>query len=306
LTSKGSKKITPRPSKPRQPDYFTFGLPEKHLADPPWHKVCAEEWVDSLKKAEKATAGENFWEGERAAKELDKLGHLASLMDAEVERTRKTLRLVFREVEIYRYLRKRSVEINREFHEAEGLLTATLRKLRNFSSKHSSPAATTHIVGPLANEAQKALQRLPTEREQYWEECLDFTPRERLQPRINRKALEHGNEREIYLLPDWAVELECAVFNWKIPRDMTKRANLDTRLQMRLAAAFRLYLPDVSWRTIARLVVLTYICTQLVRTENGEIILPDGGGEVTVMKVEKKIYKAMPAPDANPDAFFQA
>jgi hypothetical protein len=153
------------------------------------------------------------------------------------------------------------------------------------------------------------LENLPQKKDQFWSESVQYTPAEFSQPFFDWEALQRGEQKVEYMAPPFVAELDYAAYGWKIPDSITKRANLDTRLQIRLAVAFRLRLKRATWRTISRLVVLTYLCSGLARDCSGKLIFTmrtdPKEKDLTVKSIERNVYKALPDKDVNRDEFFE-
>src|SRR5207248_4029738 len=112
------------------------------------------------------------------------------------------------------------------------------------------------------------------QKRQFWDKCLTYTPDELQQPWLEFKALRRGATKPEYPVPEWVIKSDYAAFNWKIPFSIpTKRVNLDTRLQIHLAAVLRYHFPKLSLRTVARLVMLLYVCGGLVRETENRLVL---------------------------------
>lgn len=299
--------------KPRRPDFITI---------PPSADLIAEEsrrenefrdrWKKELERARKTLnsgrGANDFWEGEQAVKELERLGYFQRLLILPVdEETNRLFEMMLREITIYRSLCTRGVEINREFVRLSKFLPKLLSKLREFKAGAN---ITKPVVDQLSAQIREFREQLPQKKEQFWSESLGYSPTELAQPYYDAEALERGEQKIEYIAPESAAELDEAAFNWKIPSTLSKRANLDTRLQIRLAVAFNLWRPDLSWRTTSRLVVLTYICTGLAKEVKDNLLivsrLEARDAKLTARTVEKKLNKARPDPDADPDAWLLA
>lgn len=282
-----------------RPRFVTVGV--SHEWDPPpWVASFVSAWIRSLENPV-TDDDQSLWEEASAVRELKESKYLLFLTSFEAELSRRMFRQIIREIDIYRNLYDCGIAINEDFGQLKRLLELFGRKLRKFKAKAIGAAA---IGKDLNAHIRNIIDGLPKAEEEFWRDALDFTESELQHPMFEADAVERGHVKAHYMLPEWVAELEHAAFHWKVPKTFTKRANLDTRLQIRLAVVFRLYLPTVTWRTIARLVALAYICADLALVRNGCLFVPGSKSSLEVVKIEKKIHNSRPSADRDPDEYF--
>jgi len=85
--------------------------------------------------------------------------------------------------------------------------------------------------------------------------------------------------------------------NFRYPEKLTRRIDLDFRIQVRMALILILYLDlkntGISLMTIARLVVLIYICADLTKVEGDELQIRDTKRPLTVQAVHERLDEAL-------------
>jgi len=288
-----NRKTNPRPS---QPDRGDLNSREQFQgwSIPDWFSSFEKQWQDSLEGAQKLRPN-SFWEGKTAAKNLESVGYLAELNNFKSLKTYNLLRVLAREIEIYDNLYGLSLTINRDGVRLKNLLRKVAKDIASFKGRAESPYKS-EFVRPLANLVNQMNSELSQRLASLKERLQDSPASEFARGFVDAAAWDRGEDVEIeYATPVFALEMDSAVSGWKIP-SVTKTANLDTRRQLRLAAAVKYYFPRASWPTIARLVVLAHICADLVKVKNGQLILRETGSSLTVPKLEKKILKARPRP----------
>jgi hypothetical protein len=201
------------------------------------------------------------WEGQRAVMELKRHGDCMGFVLCRPNRgvmPREMLRLVLVEVRAYEESKR---AWQREFKTAELFLSDIYRQTMGWSGKTQDAT----------------LKKL-----------LENTAAEIENQRVELKRYRDG------ILPVGYFEM----FWERFPRAdvITRRIDIDTRLQLQLAKIFRTFLrkdDGVSTITIARMVVLVYkICSLAVeRQSEGHLCLPGGKRKITVRNVEEKLRR---------------
>src|SRR5262249_2269541 len=231
----------------RKPDFIVVG--DWHEWDPPWWTPAfIYEWVISLEEPFTSDS-ESYWEKASAVRELKVLDYLVRLTSFSSDQTRRMLRLVIREIDIYRNLYDTSLSIKLDFRRFERMLQLFRLKLDKFTADTETKKIT-EAANELSSDIQNMLEQLPIAQSEFWRDAVDLTESELRHPMWRWEARERGEPRPQYMIPDWVGQLDYEAPCWKMPKVLTKRANLDTRLQVRLAVVFHLYLPRLSWRTI--------------------------------------------------------
>jgi hypothetical protein len=307
------KEMMPGKRKVRSFVHISF-LPGPPSADE-WKRDFLRDWRESLIKADKLrlsrrSGEEDFWEGDKAAADIAKFRYSDQLLYQQGEDASRFLLQVVREIEICRTFYTDTVAINKEFARLEEVLRSTTKKLKKFTSR-SLPIVTRRVARSVTEDIESTIRDLPQLKNEFWDKSLEYTTSELRQLWVELKNLKDNESQVEYSAPDWVAEVDAAVFNWKLPTQPRKRDNLDTRLQVRLAAIIRCHFPELPMRTVARLVTLMYICADLAKVREGHLFVVRSGAhkpkknELTVAKVEKKLNNAAPGPGADPDAFWR-
>jgi hypothetical protein len=238
------------------------------------------------------------WEAPRAIGELSR----RSLLSAA------TLEMLFadeivREAEVYEKHRQCVAAFNSVYAEAERLLQETENTLvahaRDFRKRLPVPTGAvisdhfSQLAESVANE-RKEFSNLKTKR---WTEALKTYP-----------LREEDTQNSIWVFADSGMPMELeydAALRRLIERSealpqtskLIRGFDLDRRFQLRIAAILARALPRVSKMTVARLVVLTYICAQLVEVKGG-VRIPGTKRLLTPTGVYQKIKGVASRPAA--------
>jgi hypothetical protein len=227
-----------------------------------------QKWVAEF-EAQRLSANlhDDFWEGATAYKELTTPINLLMLLVPDTDPAEfpftSLFELLWREIEGYRRLAGQIVPGNQELPAAKKVLAGILDQLEDLETA-SQIGQVTQLLQNLRLQVQNGLTSLEEARESWLKDLLK-----------QYKTIDsEGNEiwvaadktdLSLPLLPP-DVELREKLFSdFADPRHPGTNREFDTIAQARMAAVFRQYLPleNVSLYTIARLVVLSYICADL-------------------------------------------
>lgn len=311
----------------RQPVYMTFPVADDQLATQVQESRnrFLQLWKDSFEDVnrqleakrgivKRRTIDHEYWEGVEAIEELKSKGYIEHLREPTEGDLKGLFGTLLREIEIYRDLYGQIIEIKDEFRRTADLLSRLRQTLRKFDAAMMKPGTQTYIPRPLIvgliQDVENSLQILASKQKQFLNQSLAYTTTELTQPFVVVQLPQDTRGKLEYFVPASVAELDHAMFGWKIPEDVTTRANLDTRLQMRLARLFCLRLTGLSWATASRLVILSYICAGLAAECAGKLVIrgssAEGGSDrqLTVFMLEKKRQKLKPNQDLDSDAYF--
>jgi hypothetical protein len=195
------------------------------------------------------------------------------------------LTMILRDIDIYRAIKGRVVETNKNLQQA----IAGVRKFKKelWSFERRVPAHALNTAQAYLDEAQGVLE---VEAKDYWSVHLDPLARER------QREFSISDPNIVKL--SWYFQRDALLARLRVPTALSKEKNVETRFQVRLAAALRAHLSFLSLRTVSRLVVLCYICAELCEEREHKLIVATQAGqrrveyELTVDMVYKKLRKA--------------
>jgi hypothetical protein len=189
-------------------------------------KLFLKRWQDGL------TRRSYLWEGPSASAELVRLCYLRHLRFDNGWQAHDTLRLMLQELRLYRAEAKAldsGMEPSpREFKYALELLETLETKIKNTLKKTWTPEVRSVLL--------RVMEKIVTNRDSLL---------------ATRKALGKSRQSPLGIVEH---------FYRESPRKrlLHRRVDLDNRLQIQLAKALSFYLPRLSRKTTARLIVLTY------------------------------------------------
>jgi hypothetical protein len=263
-----------------------------------------KKWRQFLKEAQSGSGDSHFWDGREAVQELTKHKYFEDFQTHNTEQGKFFWNLLVREVVIHKSVYRQWIRRNSEFKRLVTLLEALIRKLEKFS-----PDISRFYVKDLIEELRSLIPIFIAKQEQFRQDVLYYTPEELSRPLIPVEAIDQlnlvtvtprdllraGVKREYMADNPDVPELDFTVSNWKIP-EIKSRRNLDTRLQLRLAALIKLYYPKLTWLTVCRLVLLAYLSAELARKKGKYMhIYPEGSkpskARLTVDHIFKNVDK---------------
>lgn len=240
-----------------------------------------QRWVSEFGKYKKPTSQnpDSFWEGATACKELmdgtDWLLVLVPTTDTAEHPFTSLFELLWREIESYRRIAGRIVDRNKEFRSAEAMLEIVQKQLQSIGRNPHMPDLRRLLLS-LSREVSKTSEKVEKLQQTAIKDSLkqykiidpggteNWVPPDKTDPLIP------------YPPPD--IELrEKALGNIVSPEGLKTNREYDSVFQIRLGHLFRLSLPlgSVSLSTIARLVVLSYICADLTKEQVWRIKRPN-------------------------------
>jgi len=239
-----------------------------------------QKWVSEFGLYRKPTVHnpDTFWEGADACKELmsgiDWLLVLVPSTDPADHPFTTLFQLLWREIESYRHIAGQIVVRNKEMRIAETALGRMQTELEAIGRNPHMPDLRRLLLS-LKREVTKTSEKVEKLQKTSIKDSL----------RQYKSTDSGGVERWVppdktdplipYPPPD--VELREKIFEQVIsPEGLETNREFDSVFQVRLGRVFRQYLPlgSVSLATIARLVVLSYICADLAQEQNWRIKLP--------------------------------
>jgi hypothetical protein len=273
-------------------------------------------WISQIRKNLRANkSGQlpelSVWDGHIACREIKKAKDLWVVLPTRGMREYPfpfLLAKLSREVYLYKWYATKILPSNRGFKKAIDTLAEVAAILRGTESTESvAVAGVSDPLSRFSSNIRKTLRRLEKERDLYWERALIATPAERMTWSVHFKKFG----RVVSIPPRDLVESEHAFKQADYPRNLLKRIDLDTRFQVRVATILRHYLPQqifvpksqrpilrksslptVSLKTIARLIVLTYVAGNLGREDEENLILEGRKRPINVRNVDEIIRKA--------------
>jgi len=211
----------------------------------------------------------DHWQGSFAYAEFHSKGLLGNVIfDPQLSNDPVTplQQHIFREVETYGRLTSRVVRHNYDFKQAIDCLKSAERRFlkeKNLIDVPRLKYAFEEIATFLAAK-RIAIQK---DRETYWKDILLVSPDDRRKWSIDMDTLEQ-------IEPGHVRRFE-RIFrrNGYTENDLVKSSDLDRRFQVRLGTVLRAFFNGVSLSTIARLVVLCYICAEFVEQQERCIVI---------------------------------
>lgn len=232
------------------------------------------------------------WDGSRAYRELRKTGLLWFLHpDDEGDHSYFELltKKLWKEIQTYRTFREKIIPSNECFRDALERLTAVESRLRK---RHFEQAdVKVELEGVLEKAAayvEKCKLLIERKRSEYWKLEL-------LAPSHERRQWKVFLDREKIVQPippEDVVQYEKLFDGVKYPKELVKRLDLDSRLQIRVGIIFRSVLPvntGISLMTISRLVALTYICGKIAEDKKGDLFIAGTDRRLSITLIYQRL-----------------
>ena len=262
-------------------------------------KQFVDRWSKEVSHAERHDRG-YYWEAEEAIKEL---GEKFPRWLRTRSLRREILKDLLREAQAYEHWRCQVAESNRAFKSALSLVATLRRKASRKAAavqQKSGPACEliSRYLVDVITQMERCSKKLEEARSNFW--------RIRLRP----YPLKRDNSQEVW------IALPTANEEWASPRDVfyegkvaeglirtarlpdskpdpKRTIDLDQRFQLRVAAIMDQQFPNpkLTMETLARLVVLVYLCFDLVTEKAGEIRIRSNLEQLTVGAVYEKLKR---------------
>jgi hypothetical protein len=237
------------------------------------------------------------WEGFLAYRELKEKDNLWLVLpnhETDVWPFDNLTKQLCREIRSYKLVRNIPA-INRRFKKALEAFSAAESELRNANAQENPEidSAVNDKLDEYVAILEKARSTLKQRRESFWQDFLLAEPEEKA-----KWSVWMDDAKQVHLIPPANLAAWEEIYaKARYPRRLTKRIDLDSRFQIRVAVTLRHYLlPDfqISRRTISRLTVLTYVCGNLVDdlVEDEKSIVKGGKRNITVGLIEQKLQGA--------------
>jgi hypothetical protein len=260
-------------------------------------KQFVARWSEEMERADRYGC-ESYWEAEDAVKELrDKYPRRFRTHSLP----RVILKDLVREAKVYEHLRTEVAESNRAFKSALSLLASLRLKARKqATTMKQKPGPAFRLISrslvDISKEIERCSRRLKETRSEFWRKELRTYPG------------KWDNPQEVWIaLPQSATEwdlpheesytgavAEGVERSSRLPNpkpDPKRTIDLDGRFQLRVAGMFEEEFPDLSMETRARLVVLVYVCFDLVKASEGELGIRPDSAKLTVGAVYEKLKR---------------
>jgi hypothetical protein len=267
-------------------------------------EVFRKRWIDEFEVQARSPRNRphRFWEGPKAFAELNRTNNLGRVLP-NIASDHLFSHLTFalmREVRGY----KRCVQAIDANHQCfGGALEALIRAEAVLRKAHVEEAEVKREIeevlartASMVEEQRRALER---RRDSYWDDVMLASLDEwsNWPPDFNKgEWISYGRKRIPTMPPEEFAAWSERFNKFKYPRKLTRRIDLDSRFQVRFAVVLRHYLQlkitHVSLTTIARLVVLTYICGGLAGEQGGKLTIAGTGKRLTVGAVDQKLREA--------------
>jgi hypothetical protein len=249
-----------------------------------------DKWVEEFQKQKnnKKLAApidvNRFWGGTEAFDSLSKANALDIVMPTAEHGDnlpKRTLRGLYREIEIYKRYRNRISDINNKFKDAMDQISQALHRVSKMPKSVSEVAASRNrCIGHLKRE----LEIVKDQHDNYWDDALLALPEERAKWPVMMTGRATNPVRAFppNELMIWEENLPITLKS----RKPKKSIDLDTRFQIRIAKTLQFYFNEVPQfylrtgrqfrvplMTVSRLVVLTYIAAQLSTEKHNKIFV---------------------------------
>lgn len=266
----------------------------------PRHLLFVNRWQTAFTcegtAKSKCAIDPDCWERFLAVRELRQIGELDFIQPTDDLKELADVfvfRRVHREIELYEQAANEGVQRNWETTETLRVLNTAARRFIR-AAKTTNAADLKNIFSKLSRAVSEERANLQESHKSYWERALLAWQVE-------------GEEEEWYVdvssdektpeprRPQEPNEEEAIFGKVRFPTTLVKNADLDRRFQLRVAMILRRYLLDASLQTVSRLVVLCYLCGNLVTVESGKAYIPlskanpSGKRELTVGAVYQKL-----------------
>ena len=243
-------------------------------------------WIEAFKAVAKGPAPgkHDMWEGSQARKELESFGFLMIAVpswEPAPQPFNTFLQQVWEEVETYNRIAGQVVYQNSQFGEVFDFLDGTLERCKKLEDRMHVPSLSSklHSINrSLVGERQKVTKIY----EAHWrQELLKWW-----RPQRARQFFRVDLETDLVLevvgeRPPHVKHVEETILKGSTaqPR-LGREVDLDGFFQRRLARVLRFWLPHpkrIHLRTISRLVVLVYLCAELVEEREKKVRYRRGG-----------------------------
>jgi hypothetical protein len=259
-----------------------------------------KRWIDELEgQLRRYRSGEqsqlSSWEGFEAARELAQTDNLWIVLPNAETNGRPFRHLtdrLFTEVSLYACFRDHIVPTNFYFKDAIDALAAAKAKLKKVRpGAVSSPGEVSGILTRSISAIEKSMAMLKKRSASYWHDALMAMPEER-----RHWNVYVDDDKQVHSIPPEDLARSEKLFeDAAYPAELVKRIDLDRRFQVRVALILRSYLfrgCGVSLKTIARLVVLTYISGGIGRKLEEYLSIKGRKKPINVSNVDLKLRNA--------------
>ncbi len=259
-------------------------------------------WINEFKIQQSRRRQSRGWQGSAAYGELERADNLFFVLphsDGDYPFNYLTFRLV-KEIRAYKRCVANISPNNQCFNDGLATLSGAARYLRK---AHTQEAQAKTVVDEVLSRAAVMLDTqhdgLERRRDTFWDDLLLASGEERKDWPLdfdNREWVSYGKQR-VHPRPPADFRSWAERFNkFKYPERLLRRIDLDSRVQVRIAVVLRFYLDledtGISRMTIARLVVLAYICGGLAEVSAGECVIKGTGDPLEIKDVEQKLQRA--------------
>jgi hypothetical protein len=246
-------------------------------------------WIEAFKAVAKGPAPRkhDWWEGTPARKDLENSGFLMIVVpswEPAPQPFTTFLQQVWEEVETYKRITGQVVYQNSQFREVLDFLDGTLKRCRKVEARMHVPSLSRKLHSlnrSLVGERQKVTKIYET----HWRQELFKWWRPQKAKQFSLVDPETGLVWEaVGGRPPHVKHVEEEILKGLTAQQrLGREIDLDGFFQRRLARVLRFWLPDpkrIHLRTISRLVVLVYLCAELVE-ERGKNVRYRRGGVVS-------------------------
>jgi hypothetical protein len=256
-----------------------------------------DRWMEEMERA-KRHHRTSYWEAEQVLRELD--DQYPRRFTTRALRRAQYIEDLVREATKYESVRTQVAESNRAFKEAFEVLAnirTKVQRQKTAMQKKSGPAflRVADSFADLQKEVERCTSELRAWHSVFWRRTLTTYP--------SKKA----DLKEVWIpLPspgEWGLPQEESYTgavaegverSSRLPNpkpDPKRTIDLDGRFQLRVAGMFEEEFPDLSMETRARLVVLVYVCFDLVKASEGELGIRPDSAKLTVGAVYEKLKR---------------